>query len=95
MSVRATFFTFGIVACCIAGLFTLAAVVQSFASGSDQNSMGGFARERTFYNWSGLVSSFATLGGLCFAAAAIVRHAEKPAVPEKTPKRPTRDDEDD
>jgi hypothetical protein len=42
-----------------------------------------------------LVSSFATLGGLCFAAAAIVRHAEKPAVPVRTSTRPTRDDDED
>ncbi|HEY1191439.1 MAG TPA: hypothetical protein VGE74_27640, partial [Gemmata sp.] len=32
-----------------------------------------------FYNLAGMVSAFATLGGLCFVGAAIARHAEQPS----------------
>lgn len=71
-------FMFGVGAGVLAGAFALVAVGQVLYSGLSGDVADRFVRERAFYQWSSLVSGFATLSGLSFVAAAIFQHAESP-----------------
>ena len=82
---RVACFTFGIVAGLLAGVFALVAVGQVLYFGFGADPADRFVRERAFYQWTSLTSGFATLGGLCFVAAAIFRHAEASRRPRAEP----------
>lgn len=71
---KVALFVFGVVSGAFAFLVAVGAVwVAAFGLGK------GLERQSLFFNMSGVVSAFATLGGLCFVAAAIARHAELPS----------------
>ncbi len=67
---KVALFVFGVLSGIFAFLIALGAVwVATFGSGE---------RQGLFFNMTGIVSGFATLGGLCFVGAAVARHAESP-----------------
>ena len=71
---KVALFLFGVLSGAFAFVVALGAVwVAVFGLGK------GLERQSLFFNLSGIVGAFATLGGLCFVAAAIARHAESPS----------------